>query len=258
MSTTELPPSYNDALQGFVPPPEYSTQTAGSTAGSSQGSRVIPMNSNAREEYYTPSRLNLVVLDDPNEDPLDIEALQVPSIEYQVKTNDEIQDLYHSIHTLVEDKFIQVNRNTEFIHKKIRSMYNHYYINNLRNQTLEDFIKIKEKLSKELQSLPQIFQYYKQFNETYGQVSNELKVIKYELEIAIDHESNSKLTEGELLNLSNQLKTKSNLLKKCHFNLIQIDNKVKTMSDSEEVSYVLKERARVYNMATDFVRNQQQ
>lgn len=251
--TTELPPTYNEAIQGFIPPPEY--HASASSANASNGSiPVIPTNSMARESYYTSSKLNLVMLDDFNEDPRDVERLDVPNTKYSVKTNDELQDLYHSIYIIVEDKFIQVKRNTEFVHKKIRSMYNHYYINQLRDNTMADFLKIKAKLQKELDSLPQIFEYYKQFNSVYETVTNEITAIKFELENAIDGESH--MNEGELLALSSNLTTKSNLQRKVLFNLHQIDNKVKQLSDTEEVSYVLKERARVYNMATDFVRNQ--
>lgn len=250
--TTELPPTYNEAIQGFVPPPEY--HSSASNNASNGSTTVIPTNSMARESYYTSTKLNLVMLDDCNEDPRDVERLEVPNTKYIVKTDDELQDLYHSIYTIVEDKFIQVKRNTEFVHKKIRSMYNHYYINQLRDNTMADFLKIKAKLQKELDSLPQIFEYYKQFNSVYETVTNEITAIKFELEHAIDGESH--MNEGELLSLSSNLTTKTNLQRKVLFNLNQMDKKVKELSDTEEVSYVLKERARVYNMATDFVRNQ--
>lgn len=266
--TTELPPTYNEAVTGFIPPPEYqnsidrahlshpssSSNNNTAAAAAASTSSPIPMNSMAREEYYQSSRLNLVVLDDFNEDPRDVQMLDIPNDEYFVKTDDELQDLYHSIYTIVEDKFVQVKRNTEFVHKKIRSMYDHYYINQLRNNTLADFVKIKNKLQKELDSLPQIFQYYKQFNHAYESVTNEVNALKFELEHAIDPDSNTR--EGDLLHKSSLLNTKLNLQKKVRFNLSQIDGKIKDLSDTEEVSYVLKERARVYNLATDFVQNQ--
>lgn len=264
--STELPPTYNEAVAGFIPPPEYQNSIdqshlshgatpATSSSTTAASSTPIPTNSMAREEYYQSKKLNLVVLDDFNEDPRDVEMLNIPNDQYISKSDDELQDLYHSIYTIVEDKFIQVKRNTEFVHKKVRSMYDHYYINQLRNNTIEDFIKIKSKLEKELSSLPQIFQYYKEFNHLYESVTNEINALKFELENSIDPEHITS-SEGELLAKSSLLTTKSNMLKKIRFNLAQIDEKIKDLSDTEEVSYVLKERARIYNLATDFVKNQ--
>lgn len=217
-------PTYNQAITNFKPPPTYQDVI-------STDPYLLPNEFSCHDFYFvdTLTFMNINEEIDLFDDDFKI------NLNYDIKTNSEINDLKICIILTLNEKLIQLNRNKLFIAKKIKSNdSSNYFINQLRVSTLKDFNRIELKLINQLNSINDLIKNYKFYNKCYYILLNEL-------------------LNTELINNHKLI----NKLNKCCYNLNQISNQIKKFTNSDDISYVLKERARVYNEAKQVILNRQ-
>lgn len=133
----------------------------------------------------------------------------------------DLMGLHTALTIHLQDKLKQLNLNIAFINKRIRTRLPDCagYINYLRLTTLDDFNRIKVKLLQELAQLPVLIDCY------------------YKLIARVDSTA-----DDDSSSLSDAINS-----------IQQIDAMFCQLADSDDLSYVLKERSRVFNDARDYV-----
>lgn len=219
-------PSYEDSIK-VQQPPSYATIATSSCE--------CPV----RSMYHT-DPLNLVILGDEQNDTVD--PLTMSFGDYVVRTEEDIYDSFVALRIIMEDKIKQIDRNIEFVQKRIISRSRNYYIDCLRLNTCEAFVRIRNRIMLELRQLQQLFTLIAHHNELYAQVSSQV----CELCPLSDVKPQSAC--------HNKLLFRAQVVK----NLEILQERVNKFASCDDVGFVLKERAKVYNDARDFVRRQTQ
>jgi hypothetical protein len=230
MMITEQLPTYEDSIS-VQPPPQYCMVAITSHQCPYRG-------------YYYTEPLRLV--DISTTDEIDSSAMSFAS--YTTKTNEEIYDSFKALSLVMDDKIKQIDRNIEFMNKKMRTRSRNYYIDRLRSDACEDFQKIKQRIMGEMMGLQKLFTLIVYHNVLFEESDTKIIQILSELE--------QTTTKEQMVHLEQQYNTK--LMSKAQVvkNLELLQERVSMLASTDDVSYVLKERARIYNDAKEIVRRQ--
>ncbi|KAH3676315.1 hypothetical protein WICMUC_002111 [Wickerhamomyces mucosus] len=241
----ETLPSYNESINDFIQPPSYHKTICDSP---------LPYSSYSQElvsEYfkfynYIPIQFITRIDQLPDNNEL-YQKLKYSTdiLNYDIISRQDIWDTYQCVKLLLQDKLIQIQRNYKFIETHIITQGDNYYIDNLRIDTLINFGKIYTKLKIELNNLFELFQKYDSLNSNY-----KLSLIK--ILSSIDQ---SRYNNHDNNNNNNNVDKDELII--LNYNISLIKTKINQLSCTNDVSFVLKERARIYNDAKQVVSNQQ-
>lgn len=221
-------PTYQESIANFVQPPSYHTALVTNPEPYDAINRALA-NEFLRFHQFAPLRYkSLTAVNEEDELILD----------YQIVSNDQIMDLKLSLEILIQDKLIQIERNSKFIKNNIKTLQRNYFIDKLRDTTLTNFNAIYEKLQLELFNLDELFANYMKFNTQYN---------------CLLHNCPQWCGNQEKPRSDNQTIDQLNNLR---HNLSLIRTKIETLSSTNDISYILKERARIYNDAKQVIQNQ--
>lgn len=182
---------------------------------------------------YTTDPLNLVHIGKAAY----IDPTTLSFADYNVQRVDEITHSFLALRILMDDKVTQIEKNIEFMLKKVRTRSRNYYIDLLRSTTCDDFSRIKLRIQREKTELHQLYLLIVHHNDLYCQVDSQIS----------DLQPTSSAYHGKLI-------LKAQVVR----NLELLQQRVGEFASTDDVSYVLKERARVYNDAKEVVRRQGQ
>jgi hypothetical protein len=230
MMITEQLPSYEDSIS-VQPPPQYCTVAITSHQCPYRG-------------YYYTEPLQLVSISTTE----DIDSSAMSFASYTTKANEEIYDSFKALSLVMDDKIKQIDRNIEFMNKKVRTRSRNYYIDRLRSDACEDFQKIKQRIMGEMMDLQKLFTLIVYHNVLFEEIDTKIIKIQCQLEQTTKKE--------QIVLLEQQYNTK--LMSKAQVvkNLELLQERVSMLASTDDVSYVLKERARIYNDAKEVVRRQ--
>lgn len=230
---SERLPSYEDSIK-LQEPPQYSLVASSS------------LQCPCRQLYQTDPLQLVSITGDGNVDSVDPETISFSV--YETTTTQEIYDTYKAVTLVMEEKVQQISRNIEFLRKKLRTQRRNYYIDRLRDETCADFSTIKGRILNEAEILQRIFTLIAHHNALYEDLDSHLLVLQ--------HQMASTSAKKEYAPLEQQYNSQLLRRSQCVKNLELLQMKVREFACTDDVSYVLKERARIYNDAKEVVRRQ--
>ncbi|KAH3681591.1 hypothetical protein WICPIJ_007465 [Wickerhamomyces pijperi] len=216
-------PSYEDSLKNFIQPPSYHTALVTNPESYDPLNRQLV---NEFLKFHQFTRLRFLAVDST-----ELDTHQELVLDYTIVSNEYILDLKKSVDLLVRDKLVQIERNSRFVKNNVKTLHTNYFIDKLRNTTLANFHSIYEKLQMELMDLDNLFNCYLKYNTQYECVLNNQLLYREE-------------------------KSNIRILNNLRHNLSLIKQRISVLSCTNDISYILKERARIYNDAKQVVENQ--
>ncbi|CDR43900.1 CYFA0S13e00452g1_1 [Cyberlindnera fabianii] len=229
--TTEQLPTYEQSVTLCFPPPDYSTVAAVSTQS--------PFH-----HLYTSPSLNVhPVIINSNDD-----LTNVSFNSYHSMTEAEINNLYTAVVIALDDKIKQIELNTSFIEKRLRTRTPNHYVRRMRDSTISDFKKIESKIQRDLKCLDSIFNELIFQNSCFIEADASVAIIQVKLDQSTTKQEKSKYI--------NQLMDNMKIRGEVVCNIEKIQTHLGIITSDDDVSYVLKERAKVYNDAKELVRRQ--
>jgi hypothetical protein len=252
----DFPPSYTQAIRGFVPPPTYQDVIT-----VSHNPSMLP-NAYSQSNYYNVDELDLMDIDELvdiyDDDVIAYFETGLADREpYQIKSDQELNDLRSGLHLHTSDKLVQIRRNISFIEKRIISRDLGYYIDQLRSSTIADFKRVESKVSKELSLIDNLIENYQYQNKAYIDTTATLQELESKLASFYKQQYQTTIEKPLIQSTILEIYQAHNKLNKCYHNLQIIESQVRKFSDTDDVSYVLKERARIYNDAKQVILNRQ-